>query len=190
MSDPTQALLLYFVMPLWFLSGLADWLCHRATDIAHTTGPKESLLHLLMFGEIALPLLACLFLEINAAIFLLMIAGFLAHEATALWDVSYAAPRRYVSPIEQHVHSFLEMIPLMAGLIVAVQHWPQLLALFGLGPEQARFSITLKPDPLPVLYIVLVLSAALLLELLPYLEELWRGLRAGRSRAGMPRKAS
>jgi hypothetical protein len=190
MSDPTQALLLYFIMPLWFLAGVADWLCHRATDIEHTTGAKESLLHLLMFAEIALPLLACLFLEINAAVFLLMIVCFLAHEATALWDVSYAAPRRYVSPIEQHVHSFLEMIPLMAGLIVAVRHWGQLLALFCLGPETPRFTIALKGDPVPVLYIVLVLAAALLLELLPYLEELWRGLRAARSRVRATKPAS
>lgn len=180
MSDPTQSLLLYFIMPVWFLAGAADWLCHRATDIEHTTGPKESLIHLLMFAEIALPLLACLFLEINAAIFLLMILAFLAHEATALWDVSYAVPRRYVSPIEQHVHSFLEMIPLMAGVIVAVQHWGQLLALFGLGPETARFVLTLKSEPMPIVYIVLVLAAALFLELLPYLEELWRGVRSAR----------
>jgi hypothetical protein len=187
MSDPTQTLLLYFIMPVWFLAGLADWFCHRATDIQHTTGAKESLIHLLLFGEIAIPLLACLFLEINSAIFLLMILAFLAHEATALWDVSYAAPRRYVSPIEQHVHSFLEMIPLMAGLIVAVQHWGQLLALFGLGPEIARFVIRLKDDPIPVLYVVLVLAAALFLELLPYLEELWRGIRAaGQTRLNKP----
>jgi hypothetical protein len=90
MSDPTQALLLYFIIPLWFLAGFADWLCHRATDIEHTTGVKESLLHLLMFTEIAVPLLACLFLEVNAAIFLLMILACSAHEVTALWDVSYA----------------------------------------------------------------------------------------------------
>jgi hypothetical protein len=48
MDDPTRLLLLYFIMPVWFLAGFADYLCHRATDIAHTTGPKESLLHLLM----------------------------------------------------------------------------------------------------------------------------------------------
>src|SRR5436853_5814086 len=56
-GDPTQALLLYFIMPVWFLAGFADYLCHRATDIAHTAGPKESVFHLLMFGEIAIPLL-------------------------------------------------------------------------------------------------------------------------------------
>jgi hypothetical protein len=178
MHDPTQALLLYFIMPVWFLAGLADYLCHRATDIEHNAGPKESLIHLLMFGEFAVPILMCLFFEINALIFAVMIIAFLAHEATALWDVSYAIERRYVSPLEQHVHSFLEMIPLMAGLIVAIRHWGQFLALFGLGPETARFTLQLKAEPLPLVYIVLVLGSALLLDLLPYLEELWRGIRA------------
>ena len=177
-ADPTQTLLLYFIMPVWFLAGLTDYLCHRATDIAHTTGPKESLLHLLMFGEIAIPLLMCLFLDINALVFAVMIAAFIAHEATALWDVSYAIDKRYISPFEQHVHSFLEMIPLMAGSFVAVLHWPQFIALFGFGSEAARFAIAWKSEPLPVVYIFAVLGAALLFELLPYLEELWRGVRA------------
>jgi hypothetical protein len=182
MHDPIQALLLYFIMPIWFLAGLADYLCHRATDIEHNAGPKESVIHLLMFAEFAIPILLCLFFEINALVFAVMIISFLAHEATALWDVSYAIKRRYISPLEQHVHSFLEMIPLMAGLAIAIQHWGQFLALFGLGPDVARLTLQLKPEPIPVFYVVLVLSSALLLDLLPYLEELWRGIRA-RSRS-------
>ncbi|TMI99507.1 MAG: diguanylate cyclase [Alphaproteobacteria bacterium] len=188
-ADPTQTLLLYFIMPVWFLAGFADYLCHRATDIARTTGPKESLLHLVMFGEIAIPLLMCLFLEINALVFAVMIIAFLAHEATALWDVSYAIDKRYVSPFEQHVHSFLEMIPLMAGSFVAVLHWPQFIALFGFGSEAPRFAIEWKSEPLPLRYIFAVLGAALLLELLPYLEELWRGLRATKAEAARRRMA-
>jgi hypothetical protein len=73
--------------------------------------------------------------------------------AAPLWDVSYAIERRYVSPLEQHVHSFLEMMPLMAGSFVAVPHRPQLLALFGLGAEPERFSVAWKAEPLPLLYI-------------------------------------
>jgi hypothetical protein len=57
------------------------------------------------------------------------------------------------------------MIPLMAGSFVAVLHWPQLLALFGLGTAPAHFSIAWKSQPLPVVYIVTVLVAALLFEL-------------------------
>ena len=179
-DDPTVLLLLYFVMPLWLVAGFADWLCHRRTDIAHTAGVKESLLHLLMYAEIALPLLACLLLDINALVFALMIAAFLAHEATALWDVAYASKHRRIAPVEQHIHSFLELLPLIAGLLVAQKHWPQLLALFGLGLEPARWNLELKHEPLPWPYIVTVLAAALLLDLLPYLEELRRCLRARR----------
>jgi hypothetical protein len=173
-----QALLTYLVLPIWFAAGVADWLCHRQTDIEHTAGPKESLLHLLMFGEIAVPLLACLFLEINALVFALMVVAFIAHELTAYWDVSYAVTRRHVPPIEQHVHSFLEIIPLTAGLLVGVLHWPQLLALFGLGDEPARFTLELKRDPLPLSSVLMVMSAAVMLEVLPFLEELWRTLKA------------
>lgn len=178
MEDPVRLLLLWFIMPVWFLAGLADYLCHRGSDIERTSGWKESVLHLMMFAEVAVPLMMCLFFEINALVFAVMIVAFLLHEATALWDVSYAVTRRKVTPIEQHVHSFLEMIPLMAGAFVAVLHWPQLLALFGLGDEAARFDLTLKGNPLPLSYIVAVLSAALCLEVLPYIEELMRGIRA------------
>ncbi len=173
-----QIILMYFVLPVWFCAGVADYLCHRLTDLEHTTGAKESLIHLLMFGEIAVPLLAALLFEINALVFAIMIGAFVAHEATALWDVSYAATRRHVTPIEQHVHSFLELMPLAAGLLVATLHWGQLLALFGLGDEPARFTLEWKREPLPPGYVTTVLAAAVLIELLPYLEELRRALRA------------
>jgi hypothetical protein len=70
------------------------------------------------------------------------------------------------------------MIPLMAVTLVVVLHWGQFLALFGLGEEHARLNFEWKSDPLPVTYIATILIAALVLELLPYLEELWRGVRA------------
>jgi hypothetical protein len=188
LADPVLVILLYFVLPLWFAAGFADWLCHRAAKIEATAGAKESLIHLLMFGEMAIPLLAALFLEINALIIVLMVVAFLAHEATALWDVSYAVTHRVVSPFEQHVHSFLEMLPLMAAAFVTVLHWPQFLALFGLGSETARFDLTWKRTPLPVAYVATVLIAALLLEALPYLEELRRCLRAAQGRLAPSRR--
>ena len=54
--------------------------------------------------------------------------------------------------------------------------------LFGFGSEAARFAIEWKNEPLPLVYIFAVLGAALLLELLPYVEELWQGLRATKIR--------
>lgn len=179
----TQSMLMYFVLPLWLFAGFADWLCHRRSNIATTSGPKESLIHLLLFAEMAVPILAAIFLQINALIIALMILAFILHEITSLWDVSYATATRDVSPIEQHVHSFLEMLPLMGLLMIIVLHWGQFLALFGLGNEAPRFDLAWKENPLPAGYVIGVLAAVLVFELLPYMEELIRGLRAGRVKA-------
>jgi hypothetical protein len=177
--DPNaaQTVLMYFVLPLWLAAGFADYLCHRAASIETTSGWKESLLHLLQFGEMGIPTLAAIFLEINALVILIMIICLLAHEATAIWDVSYAYRTREVTPTEQHVHSFLEMLPLMGLLIVATLHWQQVLALFGLGHEAADFGLRLKQPPLPWIYVSVILCLVLLFEVLPYLEELARGIR-------------
>jgi hypothetical protein len=101
--------------------------------------------------------------------------------------VSYATETREVTPIEQHVHSFLEILPLMGLALVVVLNWPQFAALFGFGTEPPRFEIAFKQPPLPWGYIVGILSAVLLFEVLPYLEELVRGLRANHGRL-VPRK--
>jgi hypothetical protein len=187
-QDPTLLVLMYFVVPVWLMAGFADWLCHRATNIETTSGAKESVLHLLLFAEVAGPFLAALLLDINALVLAFMIVMFFVHEATTLWDLSYAVNLREITPIEQHVHSYLEMMPLMGVLLVAARHWPQFLALFGFGDEAPRFDIALKAPPLPLAYIISALVAALLFAVLPYTEELWRGLRANNGRL-VPRAA-
>jgi hypothetical protein len=177
-SDPTILLLMYFVLPLWLAAGFADWLCHRASNIQNTSGVKESLIHLLMFIEVAIPILAAMFLEINAMIIVVMLAAFFAHEATALWDVSYATTVRTVSPIEQHVHSLLEVIPLLAICCVVSLHWGQFLALFGCGAETAILVFAWKCWSLPIWYVATIMTIVLLFELLPYVEEFVRCSRA------------
>ncbi len=179
--------LMYFVVPLWIAAGAIDWWCHRRTDIEHTAGPKESLIHLLMFAELGLPMVAALLLEINALVIAFMILMFFVHEATALWDVSYAVSKREVSPIEQHVHSYLELVPLMGLILVAVTHHEQFLALFGAGNSVADFTLAVKTEPLPVLYLSCVFAASAAFSFLPYVLELRRGLRA--KGEGLPSKS-
>jgi hypothetical protein len=174
--DAAQLILMYFVLPLWLAAGFADYLCHRASHIASTSGPKESLLHLLQFGEMAVPTLAAIFLEVNALVIALMIVCLVLHEATAIWDVRYAYQTRVVSPVEQHIHSVLEMLPLGALLMIVAMHWGQFLALFGFGGDVAGFGLQLKQPPLPMAYGATVLTLVALFEVLPYLEELGRGL--------------
>ncbi len=178
----TRKFLLYYVIPVWMAAGIADWLCHRATDIAHTTGAKESLMHLLMLTEAAVPVLAGFFLEITAPVAALMITVFFLHEATALWDVGCAVTARNVTPVEQHVHSFLEMVPLMAISFIAVLHWPEFRALLVPGEEPPDLSIRWKEKPLPPHYVPTALGAMAVFEWLPYLEELNRTLRANNGR--------
>lgn len=169
-EDVLRSMLMFFILPLWLAAGFADYHCHRAAHIERTSGWRESLLHLLQLGEIGVPIVAALFLEINAGIILLMAVCFLLHEATAFWDVTYANAKRVVPPIEQHVHSFFEMLPLIGLLLVVALHWEQFVALFGNGTP--RFEFVLKQEPLPWIYVATVLSLTAFFELLPYLKNL------------------
>ena len=177
----TRRFLLYFIVPLWLGAGIADWTRHRATHIETTTGVKETLIHLLMLVEMGTPVVAGLFLEINSPVLALIIASFFVHEWTALWDVSYAVTRREVTPVEQHIHSFLEMLPLMAAAFISVLHWPALRALVGRAPDPDP-TIRLKDEPLPTRYVAATLGTVAVFEVLPYLEELWRDWRANPGR--------
>jgi hypothetical protein len=177
----TQNAILFFVLPLWVATGFADYLCHRKADIEHTAGPKESVIHLLGFGVVGVPVLAGLFLEINAGVILIMIAGFILHEIITYWDVVYANATRVVTPLEQHIHNYLALVPLIALLLAIILHWSQFAALFGVGPEKASFALALKQNALPVWYIASALTIIALFDLFPFIEELWRGIRAKRS---------
>src|SRR3954469_16767154 len=176
-AEVTRTVLMYFVLPLWLVAGFADYLCHRASNIATTSGPKESLIHLLMLTEISIAVVTAMAFEINAAVILLMIVVWALHEATAVWDVTFAHHRREVTPIEQWVHSYLGVLPLLSLVLVVVLHWSQFLALFGLGTELPRFEIIWKEPPLPWAYVMPIIAATVLFEVLPYFEELIRGLR-------------
>ena len=171
-----QHFLMYVVVPVWLLAGLADYLCHRASRVEHTSGVPETLLHLLQFALVGVPLLAAMFLEINAFVLLIMLAGLVLHQATAVWDVRYANATRRVAPAEQHVHGMLEMAPAIATAAVAILNWPDFLSLLGIG--EASFSLELKRHPLPAWYLWSLMVGVLLCGVLPYGEELLRTLRA------------
>jgi hypothetical protein len=179
-GEITTRFLMYVVLPVWLAAGIADWICHRRTSIATTTGPKESLMHLLMLTEAAIPVLGGMFLEITSPILALMLVSVLLHDATALWDVSYAVEKREVTPLEQHVHSFLEVVPAAAVAFISILHWPQLLALLGIGGKRPDWTLRWKRQPLPWRYTGTLLAAQIALEWLPYLEELLRTLARSR----------
>jgi len=176
-AKATERYLLYFTVPLWVIAGTLDYLHHRRTKIETTSGPTESAIHALMMTEAGIPMVLGLLLEINAGVILLMIAAFFLHAATAVWDVAYAVERRKVTPGEQHVHSFLEVLPFCAVSFVICIHWNQFASLLGMGNEKASFRLKKKQPGLPKGYIAGFLGAVAINGAV-YGEELLRCLRA------------
>jgi hypothetical protein len=183
--DPTatllQQLLIYAVMPLWLLAGFGDWLLHRWQRIEEKVGWREPALHLLMVGEIAIGLAAALLLQITAAVLVLLLAIAIAHELTVWRDLSFAAARRRIAVPEQWVHALQIVIPWAALAILAVIHRDQLGSLIRGG--SADWPFRLKDVPLPLGQVLAIVVGGALLVGIPFVEELWRGVRASRRRA-------
>ena len=177
------------IMPLRLGAGLADWYIHRRTRIEDTAGPRESMIHSLMFAETGIPVLLGLFCEVNAAVLLTAYAAAGVHGVTAYWDQIYAQPRRRVGPVEQHVHSLLEMSPVMAAFMLTALHWDQASTLAGKG--RPDFSVRFKRrDPLSVSARVRLLAAVTVFGIVPYAEELWRCWRTKPTVRPLPQPAT
>lgn len=166
--------------PLWLLAGAGDYFCHRRTDIAHTSGRTESWLHVAQFAAIGVILVCAVVLQITLPILILMIAALAAHNALAFADVSFTNRRRYISPLEQSMHSLLEVIPIVAVCLIALLHWDQLTV----GASQA--ALRLKDEPLGERLTVALLGSFFVLAGVPIFEELVRTRRA-RARIGAAR---
>jgi hypothetical protein len=180
-EEATRRLLQYVIVPIWVGAGLADWACHRRTDIEKTAGTEESLIHALMMSEAGVPALLGLFFEANAGVLAATLGAWALHEATAAWDVAYADGRRRVTPTEQHVHGLLEQVPTMATVFLLALHWDQARALLGLEGERPALTLERKRRPLSRRYRLGLLGSITGLILMPYGEELWRCIRAGRA---------
>jgi hypothetical protein len=171
-------LMFWVLLPLWLLAGIADYSLHRRTDIECTSGRGESWLHVLQAGQIGIAILAGLFLEISSLVLTILIVCVLAHTLTALWDATYTDKRRYISPFEQHVHSHLEYIPLVAVAIVLLLHWNAFLGLIGAGVQERSWEPRLRDTPLPAPYVVTVLLTVFIVQGTLLTEEAVRCWRA------------
>jgi len=181
-ADPetaAQRFLLYSMLPAWFAPGVLDYLLHRRTKIEENSGLKESLIHSLMMAEVGLPIMMSLLLEINPLTLTLMSGAALAHEATAIWDAKAAAEgERGVSLNEQHIHSFLEVMPFMGVSIVAILNWDQVQATFGQGNKQPKWRLRWKEPRLSQGYLRAIILSIISFIVLPYGDELTHCLKA------------
>ncbi len=171
-NEAAGLMLLYGVLPLWIAAGLADWACHWRTRIENTAGVAESGFHWLMFGLTGAGVLAGLLLRINAGLLLLCAVLALVHHLVVYVELRYVAPRREISPFEQMVHSFLELLPFTALALLAV------IAAQSGDLARPDFSLALRQPPLPGRLLGGVLLAVLLFNALPLLHELMRAWAA------------
>lgn len=182
MAHAAALLLATVVFPLWLAAGVADWACHRATRIAATSGLRENLLHVLMAAQAGGILLAMALLEVNAGVLLLVAALFAFHEATVWWDLRVSLPVRRVGALEQMVHSFQELLPLVSLLLLAVLAWDQVLALAGQGGQGADLRLRWKEHPLPLPLLAAGAVLTLVFAAAPIAQETWACLRARAAR--------
>ncbi|MER6224113.1 diguanylate cyclase [Streptomyces sp900105755] len=180
-EDASRRFLLYGAVPLWVVPGLADWWMHKRTRIEHTSGTRESVVHAVMMTEAGVPVLLGLLARINPLVLSVMGGAALAHGATAVYDVSLAVGDRGVRPIEQHIHSFLEVLPLTALAFTACLHDDQVRAALRGGRGARDWQLLPKEHPLPARYLAALAGAVVCGVVVPYAEELWRCLRAART---------
>jgi hypothetical protein len=181
-ENANRRFLLYGVLPLWFVPAVADWVMHRRSDIEHTSGVRESAVHALMMTEAGIPVVAGLTARVNPLVLSLMGGAALAHGATALWDVSLATDKREVGPVEQHIHSFLEVLPLTAAAFTTCLHWDQVREVTkGVGRTD-DWKLLPKQRPLSARYLAAIGAGVGLCVVLPYAEEMIRCVRARRDR--------
>lgn len=169
--------LLYGMLPLWVVPGVADWWMHKRTRIEETSGARESAVHALMMTEVGIPVTLGLLARINPRVLSVMGGAAIAHAATALYDVHLAVQERQVKPIEQHIHSFLEVLPLAALAFTACLHPDQVRSLLRGGPEPDAWKLQPKKHPLPVGYLTGLTAVIGTGVILPYAEEMVRCLR-------------
>jgi hypothetical protein len=163
-----SALLVWGIYPAWLLAGLGDYLCHRRTAIDRTSGATESWLHVAQLCCLAVCFACAVLLQITAAVFVALVTLVIAHSVLSYIDVRYTDGRRRISPLEQTVHGFMDVLPLTAVAVLGVQHWQEIrggsmIVVLGSAMDRDRG---------------LLLSSFVVLAGVPVLEELLRTLRA------------
>jgi hypothetical protein len=176
-KEATRRFMLYVLLPLWMVPGFGDYLSHRTSDIEHTSGTHESLTHGLMIASTGAGIAVGLFCEIEKTAIAVMAAMAGLHEAVVLWDVAYAVKRRPPSATEQHLHSFLEVLPFTALAFMCCLHPDAVAELAGRRPSSGGFGLRLRSRQESPLYLAAIFALSSLCLVIPYAEEFGRCIR-------------
>ncbi len=171
----TIDLLVYVLYPLWLIAGAIDYLCHRRTDIAITSGVTETWFHVAQFVTIAVIFFGAVLLQPTLAMIALLGVAAVLHLVLSYVDVTYTQSKRYISPLEQHVHGFLDVLPIIAVC---------LLAMLGLSEPQQTMGFATRTHEMSARDLALLIGSFVVLAGTPVIEEHLRAVaRASRSRA-------
>ena len=146
---------------LWLGAGCMDFLQHRRSDLARTSGVAESRMHALQLALLGMAVVAWLALAPGLALGALLLVLVIAHAVVGYVDTRIAFGRRRIGPLEQHLHSVLDMAPWFALCLVVVAD--------GAAARAAGWSFAWRAAPAS-LWLALLLPA-LLLCVLPWLSE-------------------
>jgi hypothetical protein len=119
-QSPVIQLLLFVIYPLWLMAGAVDYWCHRRTNITATSGVVESLLHVAQFATIAILFAMAVLLQPTVAMIVVITLVSVLHLVLSYVDVAYTQRKRYISPLEQHAHGFLDVLPIAAVCLLAI----------------------------------------------------------------------
>ena len=165
------ALSLYWV---WTVAGGLDFLCHRRTHLPTTSGTAESRMHLVQMALCGGATLLWLILEPTAGFALMLLVLVIAHAWAGYLDTRAAFRSvRIVLPVEQHLHSILDVAPWLAWAAIA---W------LAASDADLDWALGVRQSPLPLTVWALVLMPALALCVPPALLEYRDALRASGSR--------
>lgn len=166
-----SALALYW---LWTIAGALDFACHRATNLPATSGVKESKLHLVQLALCGSGAVMWMAFEPNAGLASLLAVIVLVHAWAGYRDTRAAfLSGRTITPIEQHIHSVLDIAPWVALAATAWIAW---------RAPVTEWPLTLRQNPLPVSTWAMVLVPALVLCVLPALLEFRNAWRVAHGR--------
>ncbi len=152
---------------LWLGAGALDFWLHRRSCIERTSGVRESALHLAQLAILGLGVVLWLLLPQSTGLCVGLTILVVVHAVVGYWDTRVAFPRRTITPLEQHVHSIMDIAPWVA---LAATCWPM---LSGTGLEPV-------PAPRPLSTWMFALLPAFLLGVVPALFELLRCLKSAR----------
>ena len=158
----------------WLLAGTADFLCHRRTDLSHTSGLPESALHVAQVALIGCGVILTLLFQMSPAVAAALAVLVAAHAVAGYLDTRSAYGRRDIRPIEQHLHSVLDTAPAFALVAVVAATWP--------AAGQTGWTWDLRQPALSVLVWASVLLPAVVLCAVPALLEFGAALAARRAR--------